>query len=366
MIFQAADLADASGSTLELTKSGLAAFTQPPEVVIRDMWNRWLTHTQFDEFARINIVRGQQLHYQSFSLTEAASRRNMVELALNECTVGKWVSFNDLSTHIRAIGVKIESAYDPQLLRISGVVDGFLGQDEHFNWKILEEPYLLCLLFEYAATLGLIDLAYTNLDGARNAHHKFPGGDSLKFFCRYDGLQFIRLTPLGEYCLGRTDSYQLPEPRVKTPTRLLPDLRLVTAESEFVHYEKVFIECFAEPESDSLWRLDLIKSVDTLKNGYFTAENLRTFLAERDDQPMPERIEGFLRNIEIRSQAAERLGETVLYEFKDTEVAQHISTDKRTKEYCSFVYENVLGVCPASEKKFQDEVRKMGYGIQRK
>jgi hypothetical protein len=56
-----------------------------------------------------------------------------------------------------------------------------------------QERSLLCLLFEYAAILGLVDVAFIPPAGARRDYHRLWGMDDLPFFSRYDGLMFCRI-----------------------------------------------------------------------------------------------------------------------------------------------------------------------------
>jgi len=63
------------------------------------------------------------------------------------------------------------------------------------------------VLFEYAGTLGLLDLDYVHPTGAREDFQENGGGVDLDTLSRYDGLQAIRLTALGRYALGLTDTY---------------------------------------------------------------------------------------------------------------------------------------------------------------
>jgi hypothetical protein len=58
------------------------------------------------------------------------------------------------------------------------------------------------VLFEYAATLGLIDIAYTDPAGAREDFRENWGTDDLDSLSRYDGLHAIRVNALGAYVLG--------------------------------------------------------------------------------------------------------------------------------------------------------------------
>ena len=84
----------------------------------------------------------------------------------------------------------------------------------------------MCLLFEYAATLGLIDVAYTHPDGARHDFAGNWGTDDLAFLSRYDGLQYFRINPLGAWCLGIADEYVPAAPPPSASLTVYPDLRL--------------------------------------------------------------------------------------------------------------------------------------------
>ena len=66
---------------------------------------------------------------------------------------------------------------------------------------------MMAFLFEYAATLGLIDLAYPYPSDARDDHTDFWGADDLDALSRYDGLQYFRLNNLGAWCLGHTQDH---------------------------------------------------------------------------------------------------------------------------------------------------------------
>ena len=56
---------------------------------------------------------------------------------------------------------------DPWNLYLAEPEYGSLGYAGSHDWAIIEGRYALCLLFEYAATLGLIDVAYAEPHGAR-------------------------------------------------------------------------------------------------------------------------------------------------------------------------------------------------------
>ena len=107
---------------------------------------------------------------------------------------------------MQAAGLDFSVTRDPWSLYLSDPEYGSLGYDGYHEWEFLEGRYLLCVLFEYAASLGMIDVAYTDPRGARPDYTELWGTDDLEFLSRYDGLRYVRLTALGAYCLGLTES----------------------------------------------------------------------------------------------------------------------------------------------------------------
>ena len=115
---------------------------------------------------------------------------------------------------------------DPWRLYITDAHYGSLGYADCHDWPILQGRYLLCLLLEYAATLGLIDVAYTDPDEARPDFRHMWGTDDLTYLSRYDGLRYFRLNPLGAYCLSVAETYEPGAPPAHAALTVFPDLRL--------------------------------------------------------------------------------------------------------------------------------------------
>jgi len=99
------------------------------------------------------------------------------------------------------------------------VVDSYFGSLGHAGsrtWDLVEGRYALCVLFEYAATLGLIDVAYADPCGARDDYRALWGADQLGCLSRYDGLSAVRVNELGAAVLHDPDALPglgLPVPR---------------------------------------------------------------------------------------------------------------------------------------------------------
>ena len=84
---------------------------------------------------------------------------------------------------------------------------GSLGYAGFHDWPILEGRYTLAVLFEYAATLGLLDVDYVSPAHARDDFRQMWGADWIDALSRYDGLRAVRLTALGAYAAGLTTTY---------------------------------------------------------------------------------------------------------------------------------------------------------------
>jgi hypothetical protein len=88
-----------------------------------------------------------------------------------------------------------------------GAAYGSLGYDGFHDWPLLQDRYTLAVLFEYAATLGLIGIECVPPVGGREDYRDNWGGDDLDQLSRYDGPLALCLNPLGAYATGRAPAY---------------------------------------------------------------------------------------------------------------------------------------------------------------
>ncbi|RDH46486.1 hypothetical protein [Zooshikella ganghwensis] len=238
---------------------------------------------------------------------------------------------------------------------------GNLGYDSYHNWRILQGRYILCFLFEYAATLGLIDVGYINPQGAQHDYSHIWGTDDLDFLSRYDGLIYFRLNSLGAYCLGLTSKYESNHIETKVKLSILPNFQITTSETLLA--EQAFIlETYAEKLSDQQWRLSQEKMLSAVEQGH-TLSELKTFLTEGDDQPLPETVEGLIAKVEHQAQSLTLKGPAILIECADADIASTISKHELTKKHCMLAGQRHLVVKANSEATFRKALRQLGYGI---
>jgi len=216
MLLQAGGLARLAGTALEPTPRGEAVLTRPSYQALGELWDRWLKSVSHDELARIEAIRGQR---KAGTLTAAARRRATVADGLAAVEPGIWIDVDTLFSILQAPPAPLVVARSPLARWRLYLVDshyGSLGPVGWKAWNVLEGRYALCVLFEYAATLGVIDVAYTGPRGARDDYRELWGADHYGSLSRYDGLAAVRVNDLGAAILhdpGTLPALGLPVPR---------------------------------------------------------------------------------------------------------------------------------------------------------
>jgi hypothetical protein len=219
MLLRAGGLARQNGTRLELTARGEAALAQPSYQALGALWERWLRSVSQDEFGRIEAIRGQR---RTGTLTAPARRRAALADGLAALVPGVWVEVDALFTLLRTQPAPLAVAVSPLTrwrLYLGDPRHGSLGPACGRAWNVLEGRYALCALFEYAATLGVVDVAYTAARGARDDYRGLWGADGYDSLSRYDGLAAVRVNELGAAILhdpGSLPALGLPVPR-RTP-----------------------------------------------------------------------------------------------------------------------------------------------------
>jgi Helicase conserved C-terminal domain len=362
LIVQAGGLATIDGGRLKLTPKGRTALRRPPAEVIRQLWRRWLTHAVIDEFSRIEEIKGQRAHN---VLTSARARRQTVAQAIASCPPGEWISVDSLFTTMRRTRLSPTIARSERALWKLYLVDpqyGSLGYDGYHRWEILEGRYTAAVLFEYAGTLGLLDLDYIHPTGARSDFHDNWGGDDLDALSRYDGLQAIRLTALGCYALGLTDTYQPPTDDETTQAlKVLPNLDVV-ATGTLSPGDQLLLSAYAAHTADRVWTISaasLLSAIDTGRH----LDDLTTFLAQRTEHELPSSLTAVINDVTRRATQLTDLGHARVIECTDDALAALITRDRALRSLCRPIGDRHLAVPLGQELKFRKALLKLGYAL---
>ena len=216
LLIQVGGLARLAGLRLELSPRGRATLASPSYEALAALWARWLAAVSTDEMARIEAVKGQR---KPGTLTSAVTRRAAVAAALAGLEPGAWTGVGKLLGILRAQRPPLVATRSLRALWRLYVLDSYHGSLGHAGpraWDLVEGRYALCVLFEYAATVGLIDVAYADPRGARHDYRALWGADQLSCLSRYDGLAAVRVNELGAAVLHDPDALPglgLPVPR---------------------------------------------------------------------------------------------------------------------------------------------------------
>ena len=361
-LLQAGKLVAANGTKLALTNAGRAALAASPASILTNLWDRWMTNPVFDEFSRVDAIKGQTRGRGKQRLTAPVERRLVVAEALGRCPVGDWVLFDDFSRFMRASSLDFEVTKDPWTLYLIERRYGSLGFSGNHDWAVLQGRYVLCVLFEYAATLGLIDIAYTRPEDARLDFRRLSNADSLAYLSRYDGLRYFRVNPLGAFCLKLAPTYTPSRPEAHIRLSVYPDGRIQCDHGSPGHAEVLLLETYAGREAPGVWRLDRTKMVLAIEDGR-DLEELRDFIAERDDQELPEPVEGLLRQTARAARALLPRGSATLFQCADAEVFARLTQDRKVGRLCLPAGERHLVVREKSIDAFRKAVHGMGYGM---
>ena len=358
LLIQAGGLAQLTGTRLQLTREGRKALSDPPAATFRTLWRKWVGTTIFDELARIDCVKGQTGKGKR-GLTAVSSRRGTIEESLTQCPMGKWISADSFFRYMEATGKYLEVAREAWGLYIGDPQYGSLGYEN--GHRLLNEGYLLGLLLEYVATLGMIDVALIHpAAGVRRDFVKLAGTHEIPFFSRYDGLMYFRITPLGAHCLGVESDYRPAPVEVKPVLRVLPNLEIEASGSELEQSDSLALDAYAIRISDFGWRLDAGKLFTAIEAGR-QMEEIREFLVSRSGEALPETVVQLLNDVAKRTSELHDRGLARLIECADPTLAALIAQDPRTRKYCMRAGDKHLVVAAASETAFRRALRDVGY-----
>lgn|SRR5574340_223620 len=360
LLVQAGGLARLENGRLQLTAKGRTALGKPPAEVIRTLWQRWVSHAIIDEFSRIEEIKGQRARN---VLSAAKPRRQAVAAALAGCPPDEWIGVDALFTTMRRGNLSptiVRSEMALWKLYLVEAQYGSLGYAGFHAWEILEGRYTLAVLFEYAGTLGLLDLDYIHPAGARDDFRENWGADDLDALSRYDGLQAIRLTALGRYALDLTDTYRPAVGSGEARTlKILPNLDVV-ATGALSPGDRILLSAYAAHTADRVWTVSAASLLAALDTGRDLKE-FTAFLAQRSENEPPGSLATLVGDVTRRATQLADLGHSRVIECADPALAALIARDRTLRTLCRPIGERHLAVPIDQELKFRAALLKLGY-----
>ena len=142
----------------------------------------------------------------------------------------------------------------------------------------------------------------------------------------------------------------------------MPSLQVNVVGGNLSTEESLTLDTWAVEATDKSWRLDRQKAVGAIEKGRDIAE-LRAFLQTREDQPLPETVESFIKTTEKQGKALKISGTALLIDCENAEIAAMIATHKETAGLCLRAGDRQLVVRLENEEKFRTLIRILGFGM---
>jgi len=357
LLLQGGGLAKADGSYLALTPAGRKALKKDLAGGIQTAWKRWEKTKIIDEFSRVTAIKGQRSS-RGRTMTTPVKRRPMINNLLEDLQPGKWISIDEL---IRLLQTKAEYSfemvnYDWKLY----FLDQHYGHlDYNDTWPLLQLRYVLIYLFEYCATLGLIDVAYQDPREARSDDYSSCwGADELEYLSHCDGLQYIRINDLGAFAMGHSDEYEAQKSDDDILTFDGTDL-IISDTMAIPPGQEMYLEKIAERIEVDRWRLT-ISSLLTAINGGESVTEIKKTLESLSTKEFSEGLAQLFIEVEHRSTAFINIGKTTLIKCT-TESRKQALTNKKLSSLCMPAGNNYLVATPGKELEFIKALESTGF-----
>ena len=360
LLLQGGGLAKADGSFLKLTPAGRKTLKNDLPNGIKTIWKKWEKSKIIDEFSRVTAIKGQKSH-RGRTMTSLAKRRPMINMLLEDLEPGKWVSVDELLRVIQATSLySFEMVnYDWKLY----IVDQHYGHlDYHDTWQFLQFRYLLVVLFEYYATLGIVDVTYQSPYEARTDYLECWGSDELDFLSHCDGLQYIRVNDLGAFALGHTDEFVIQNYSDNLYTFEETEI-LFTGSDTVPPGQVLYLEKIAERKEIDRWHLSATSLLGAINAGESLAA-IKETLGTLSSTQFSKEIDLLFQEVEQRSTAFVDMGKATLIKC-NREFRKQILTHKKLSNLCLPAGEMHLVILPGKEKAFAGLLESLGFVIGR-
>jgi len=342
-----------SKGKLKLSPSGRKVMSGDFDEFVSGVWS-YLDNVKYDELSRVPTIRGQTGKGKR-GLTDPDFRRSSLLAAIYEWPAEKWISFKEVCRFQLASDNSFTVSENMWNLYIGEKHYGSLGYAG--NEGKLEKVYTRVFLFEYLATLGLLDVAYVY------PHRLLPEFDDCadRSFCsRYDGLLYVRLNSLGACCLGVSDSYTPPAAQERRYFKVQSNMELVAGDSTLSAAEQYSLEMFAEKTSDMVWKVSKEKILLSIEQGHSIHE-LIEFIESHSENSLPNTLAVFLDDIVNRIESIVSVSDAFLVRCKDSVTAAAIASDSSLKKICLPAGDSCVVVAGKNEKAFRTKLRRKGY-----
>ncbi len=359
LLLQSSSLVKRNGKKLTLTAKGIKALTSNFYDLVKEIYQSWLKKGLLDEFKRINLIKGQTSrgHGRGKLMSNVPIRRGEIDTILCECPDEEWIAINHFFKFIQAGDYDLKLCNSDFGLYLADRDYGTLAYANNY-FEVHEGRYILVYLFEYLATLGMIDIAYIPPYYVRDDYQDLWGADEVQFLSRYDGFLYFKINPLGWYCMNMTSQYQASEVCVFPLLQINKYLEIELIRKIEVD-ELQILKQFAVQEEENYWTLSEDLTLDAIDAGQ-NEDDFCQFLEQYSDEALSEEVMEFFKLIKERATSLVDGGMAQVI-HSSSSLIKKLCNDPSTKNLCQYVNSKSLIVSTKKEKEFSKAIKKMGY-----
>lgn len=353
---------------VQLKPLGWEWLTRPSSDLLLDALETWTKTELFDEIERLTHLRGAQRKAGPLEVprTDPPRRRDKILEALSWAPANVWLSVEDFFKAVKLWQFDFSIDREAELTAIDDSGGRKLEiSDLRDPWRAVKGAYVLAILCETLASIGAIDIAYTEPQHApplletpteswqRPSHP----------YTRYDGTTYFRINDLGAYLFGHTKRYTMP--RICTAPFFYIDESYIFRPSreKILAYQSQILPLLGT-KSGAAPAYELNKAAWlAAQQDEGTLKERRELLQARHDGPLAPLIEDWLEQAEADTTAL-RKGRTMLtIQVRNNEVRDTILNDPELRRYSRLMDDRTLLIPSSREHAFLRRVMELGYGM---
>jgi len=295
-----------------------------------------------DTIAECFRISSSKLKFSRSKHNLSSARREVIAM-LKECPVNVWVSFAQLSKELRKANTDLFAAAGDVMIR-----------DDYYNayyntpgWSSFEQCAISVILVEYLATLGAVDVLADEM-----SHSDYDWSN----YSMYEATYF-RVTDLGAYLFGITDTYTEKQPQGLSKDDkgfiVQPNFDIVIPNGKDRMQHELFFDRFAKKVTEdaevSTYKLDFKGMLKAVNLGLYVRE-ISSYCETFSSVPIPDNVKDAFTEWETQSGRI-RIRTVSIIESDDAYLLEEIKNYRGMDALIEGRLAPVLVLNPGAEKK---------------
>lgn len=281
-------------------------------------------------------------------------------LILQKLPLGEWVDMENIATFLRYNLIEVEpidkvTAANKLYYQYRAKEERYYT-DKHYVRKdiyndAIAQPFLKGTLF-FFASFGLLDLKYDE-----------PDLETLGVtaYSPYDGLKYVRLTPLGAYVSGVTNNYEIPKQSAPPTMKLSPDSLTILVDSD-TSIADTLLAPYATRISPSRFQTDFNTFLKECNDQYSIDNKIKLF-KQFVGEDLPENWQAFFKELRQKIEPLELIGATKIFQIPadNSDLIRLIARDAELRDLTIKAENYHILIKNSDLNKFKKRLQKFGY-----